>query len=399
MIRTTIIVLLFLLSTVKIAHSQNDSAASTTGAGVVSSAVPFLSIAPDSRGGAMGDAGAATLPDVNSQHWNPAKYAFVESTTGIALSYTPWLKDLVGDMNLAYLVGYHKIDKLQTFSGSLRYFDLGSMQFYDNQGNEMNSSNPNEFAVDMGYALKLSDNWSGSVALRYILSDIFSGSGGSIGSTISDLKAGQTFAADVSFFYNKTFIKSRKESNIAYGVNISNITGAKISYDGGRTKDFIPTNIKIGAAYTTEIDKYNKVSFAVDLNKLLVPTPSYNTIDGVRYYDNESNADIGPIAGIFSSFSDAPNGLSEEIQEVTLSVGAEYWYSKQFALRTGYFHEAKDKGDRKFLTFGAGLKMNVFSIDFSYIVSLTRNSPLDNTLRLTLGYDLESFRNQGRKRR
>ncbi|MBN2806345.1 MAG: type IX secretion system outer membrane channel protein PorV [Prolixibacteraceae bacterium] len=393
MTRISIISILFFLF-----FTGTASAQSTTGAGVVSSAVPFLTIAPDSRGGAMGDVGAATLPDINAQTWNPAKYAFIESNTGIALSYTPWLRNLIGDMNLAYLVGYHKLDKLQTLSGSLRYFDLGSMQLYDNTGNPTNSTNPNEFAVDMAYALKLSDNWSGSVALRYILSDIFSGIGSTAGQTTTDLKAGHAFASDVSFFYNKTFLKSRKESNIAWGVNISNI-GSKISYDGGQIKDFIPTNLRLGGAYTTDIDKYNKVSFALDFNKLLVPSPEYEIIDGQVVFSDLGNADIGPIDGIFKSFYDAPNGFQEELSEITVSLGAEYWYSKQFAVRTGYFHEAKDKGDRKFLTFGAGLKMNVFSIDFSYIYTLSRTSPLENTLRFTLGFDLENFQKQGRTTR
>lgn len=392
--RIILLSVIFFLSFAELAKAQ-----STTGATVVSSAVPFLSIAPDSRGGAMGDAGAATLPDINSQFWNPAKYAFIESKSGVALSYTPWLAGLVDDMNLAYLVGYHQLDKLQTISGSLRYFDLGSMQFYNSAGIDAGKSNPNEFSVDMGYALKLSDNWSGSVALRYIMSDIYSGSNSVSGSgSTSSLKAGHSFAADVAFYYNKTFIKSRKESNIAYGVNISNI-GAKISYDGGERKDFIPTNLRIGGAYTSEIDKYNKYSVTLDFNKLLVPSPQYEVVDGKPVFAGLGNDDIDPITGIFKSFGDASGGFSEELKEITISVGAEYWYNKQFALRTGYFHEAAEKGDRKFLTFGAGLKMNVFSLDFSYIFTLARTSPLENTLRFTLGFDLDDFNKQGRRRR
>lgn len=389
--RILAIVILFLLIATRYTHAQ-----STTGAGVVSSAVPFLTIASDSRGGAMGDAGVASLPDINSQYWNPAKYAFIESTSGVALSYTPWLRSLVGDMNLAYLVGYHQLDELQTISGSLRYFDLGSMDFYDNSGNALNSSNPNEFSLDMAYALKLSDNWSGSVALRYILSDIYSGANSVPGTTTTDLRAGNAFAADVAFFYNNTFIRQRKETNIAGGINISNI-GSKISYDGGTIKDFIPTNLRIGGAYTTEIDKYNKVSFALDFNKLLVPTPPFEMEDGKPVFSNLGNQDVDPIKGIFASFSDAPGGFKEELKEITISLGAEYWYNQQFAIRGGYFHENEDKGDRKYLTFGAGLKMNVFSIDFSYIYTLSRTSPLENTLRFTLGFDLENFRNQGRR--
>lgn len=380
-----LLIFALILSIVQISYAQG----STTGAGVVRSAVPFLTIAPDSRGGAMGDVGSSTLPDVNSQFWNPAKYAFIESNSGMALSYTPWLRNLVNDMNLAYLVGYHKLDNLQTLSASLRYFDLGSMQFYLPDGSPNGSSSPNEFSVDMGYALKLSDNWSGSVALRYILSDIYSGVNAASGST-SALRAGNSYAADVAFFYNKTFIKSRKESNIAGGINISNI-GSKISYDGGTNKDFIPTNLRVGGTYTTEIDKYNKFSVALDFNKLLVPTLTNDSLLSGRGGD-----DISPIEGIFTSFSDSPGGFNEELQEVTVSFGAEYWYSEQFAVRAGYFNEAKAKGDRKFLTFGAGLKMNVFSLDFSYIYTITRQSPLEGTLRFTLGLDLESFKNQGR---
>lgn len=397
--RISLIIILFLLFGTRLASAQ-----STTGAGVVNSAVPFLTIAPDSRAGAMGDVGVATLPDINSQHWNPAKYAFMESSSGVALSYTPWLRNLVPDMNLAYLVGYHKIDKLQTVSGSLRYFDLGSMQFYDASGVPGQSSNPNEFSLDLGYALKLTDNWSGSVAMRYIMSDIFSGVGAASSGTgtTSSMRAGHSFAADVAFYYTKTFLKQRKESTMSYGVNISNI-GSKLSYDGGGIKDFIPTNLRIGGAYTTEIDKYNKISVGLDISKLLVPTPEfeYDPVTGNLIPKNQgiSNQDVGPIEGIFTSFSDAPNGLSEELQEVMIGVGAEYWYSNQFAIRTGYFHETEEKGDRKFLTFGAGLKMNVFSIDFSYIYTLSRTSPLENTLRFTLGFDMDNFRNQGRNRR
>jgi hypothetical protein len=391
--RILIIAILITLSFTEITKAQ-----STTGAGVVSSAVPFLSIAPDSRGGAMGDAGAATKADINSQYWNPAKYAFIESTSGIALSYTPWLRNLVGDMNLAYLSGYHKLDDLQSISASLRYFDLGSMLFYDSSGESTGGSSPNEFSIDMGYTLKLSDNFSGSVSLRYIRSDIYSGTSSTTGTTTSDLNAGNSFAADVAFFYTKSFIQSRKESNVSFGVNISNI-GSKISYDGGTTNDFIPTNLKIGGAYTTEIDRYNKFGFTIDFNKLLVPSLSYETIDGVQQLSGLGNEDTGPIEGIFKSFSDAPNGFSEELQEITVSLGAEYWYSEQFAIRTGYFYEDEDKGDRKFLTFGAGLKMNVFTIDFSYIYSLSTSSALDNTLRFTLGFDIDDFKNQGKSQR
>lgn len=376
---------------------------STTGSSVVSTAVPFLTIAPDSRAGALGDAGVATSPDINSQHWNPAKYAFIESSSGIALSYTPWMAQYISDMNLAYLTGYHKIDKLQTISASLCYFDLGEMQFYDANGNEGTSSQPNEFSVDFGYTLKLSDNWSGSVAMRYIRSDIFSGVGTTTTGSASDMEAGNSFAADVSFFYTKTFIKHRKESNLSCGVNISNI-GKKITYDDGENIDFLPTNFRIGAAYTKEVDKYNKFSFTLDLNKLLVPYPEWEyDEDGNIIFTNQGmSSDAGPIEGIFISLYDDPGGFVDELKDFTISAGAEYWYSEQFALRTGYFNEAEENGNRKYLTFGAGLKMNVFSLDFSYIYTVGANSALENTIRFTLGLDIENFQkqgNNGKKRR
>jgi hypothetical protein len=371
-------------------------AQSFTGSNVVSSALPFLTIAPDSRAGALGDAGVATTPDINSQHWNAAKYVFTESKSGIALTYTPWLSDLVTDMNLGYLVGYTKLNDVSTVSGSLRYFDLGGVTFYSDDGTELETVSPNEFAVDLGYSRKLSEKWSGAVVMRYIRSDLFQGTEG--------MYAGNSYSADVSFFYYKKFRRARKESTISYGIDISNI-GSKVSYDKGTTKDFIPTNLRIGAGYTTEIDKYNQFNFTLDLNKLLVPTIiNKNNVDeyNAGEYDKVwglGNQDIDPIKGIFTSFTDAPNGLKEELQEVTISVGAEYWYSKQFAVRTGYFNEAANKGDRKYFTFGAGLKMNVFALDFSYIYTLKRSNPLENTIRFTLGFDLDNFKNQGKKRR
>jgi hypothetical protein len=383
-------ILLIALAMIFLVEVTEGQIKSTTGSLVVSSAVPFLSIAPDSRGGAMGDVGVSTSPDINSQFWNPAKNVFNESRSGIALSYTPWLRSLVQDMNLAYLTGYHQLDDKQAFSGSLRYFDLGAMKLFNEEGASTGSSSPNEFAVDFGYSLKLSDNWSGAVSLRFILSDIYNGI------VDYDLQAGTAYAGDVAFFYNKKFYKNRKYSTIAYGIDISNI-GSKISYTGGVTKDFIPTNLRIGGSYSTEIDKYNKIGFSIDFNKLLVPSPEIVDSTG-EILSNLGNQKISPIEGIFVSFTDAPGGFSEELSEITVSLGAEYWYSNQFAVRAGYFNEAATKGDRKFLTFGAGLKMNVFSLDFSYIYTLRRTSPLENTLRFTLGFDLDDFQKQGKKK-
>jgi len=394
--KRTIIIALVLITLVKISNGQTKYP--TSGSSIASSAVPFVSITPDSRAGAMGDAGVATSPDVNAKFWNPAKYVFAESTSVVALSYSPWLRKLVNDMNLAYLAGYHQLDKNQSISGSLRYFDLGSMELFGEGGASTGSSDPNEFSLDFGYSRKLSDSWSGSVAMRYIRSDIYNG-------TQTDYVAGNSFAADVAFYYNKKIYKNRKNSSISGGLNISNI-GSKISYDNGEFKDFIPTNLRIGGAYTTELDKYNKLTVAVDLNKLLVPTPQ---LDSTGTIIRTGNQDVGPIEGMFISFSDAPRGFKEELREITYSVGAEYWYSNQFAVRTGYFHESsanssaledqwKEKGSRQYLTFGAGLKMNVFSLDFSYIVTLKKNNPLENTLRFTLGFDLDDFSKQGKKK-
>lgn len=358
---------------------------STTGANVITTGVPFLTIAPDSRSGAMGDAGVATSPDVNSQYWNPAKYAFMESEMGVALSYTPWLRNLVSDINLAYLVGYKRLDDQQTISASLRYFTLGDISFMSEYGDPTGQQSPNEFALDMGYTRLLSDNFSGAVTMRYIRSDL---TGGQLVNG-AESHAGTAFAADVAFYYQNEIRMNRKNSIISAGVNISNI-GSKISYTDGETKDFIPTNLKLGVAYKTEMDKYNTITFAFDVNKLLVPTPDTAEVDIVTGQGSTKS----PIAGIFTSFTDAPGGMKEEFQEITFSLGAEYWYNNQFALRTGYFYEDVKKGNRKFFTVGAGLKMNVFALDFSYLLPVAQNNPLANTLRFTLSFDFEAFNNQ-----
>jgi hypothetical protein len=370
------------------AMAQDKPKTSTTGANVITTGVPFLTIAPDSRAGAMGDAGVATTPDVNSQHWNPAKYAFMESEMGVALSYTPWLRNLVQDINLAYLAGYKRLDDQQTLSASLRYFTLGDITFMSDLGEELGQQNPNEFALDFAYTRLLSEKFSGAVAIRYIRSDL---TGGQLVGGV-ETHAGNTFATDVAFYYQNEMRVNRKRSHIGAGINISNI-GGKISYTDGETKDFIPANMKLGVSYTTEMDRYNTITFALDANKLLVPTPIPNdTADIITGL----GASKSVVAGIFSSFTDAPGGMSEELKEVTLSLGAEYWYNKQFALRAGYFHEDASKGNRKFFTAGAGLKMNVFALDFSYLLPVAQNNPLANTLRFTLSFDFEAFNKQRR---
>jgi hypothetical protein len=386
---------LFLLFILVSFFNSVSGQATTSGANVVTTAVPFLTITPDSRAGGMGDAGVATTPDVNSQHWNPAKYAFIESDMGVGVSYSPWLRALVNDINLAYLVGYKKLDDRQTISSSLRYFSLGDIIFTNDQGTFDSQASPNEFALDVAYTRLLSETFSGAVALRYIRSDLTNGQ------LVNGLEshAGNSYAADVAFYYYNQFRAGRKDNIFSAGINISNI-GAKISYTEGEIKDFIPTNMKLGINYKTELDDYNTVSFAFDINKLLVPTPPKDTTaydpDAV-IYPGGINSDISPIAGIFKSFGDAPGGLSEELQEISFAAGVEYWYNKQFAIRAGYFYENQNKGNRKFITAGAGLRLNVFSLDFSYLLPTVRNHPLENTLRFTLSFDVEAFGKQNRR--
>ncbi|MFY9154203.1 MAG: type IX secretion system outer membrane channel protein PorV [Prolixibacteraceae bacterium] len=382
---TLLVVVILLVGT--IIQDANAQKTSTTGANTITTGVPFLTIAPDSRAGAMGDAGVATSPDVNSQAWNAAKYAFIESEMGVALSYTPWLRNLVSDINLAYLVGYKRLDDNQTLSASLRYFTLGDITFMSEYGDEIGNQSPNEFAVDMGYTRLLSDNFSGSVSLRYIRSDL---TGGQLVNG-TETHAGNTFATDVAFYYQNEIRVNRKMSTIAAGIAFSNI-GGKISYTDGETKDYIPANMKLGVSYKTEMDKYNTITFAFDANKLLVPTPDTANVDILTGL----GADKSVIAAAFSSFNDAPGGMSEELKEINFSIGAEYWYNKQFALRAGYYYEDASKGNRKFFTAGAGLKMNVFALDFSYLLPVAQNNPLANTLRFTLSFDFEAFNKQRR---
>lgn len=365
---------------------------SLTGANVITTGVPFLTIAPDSRAAGLGDAGVGTSPDVNAQHWNPAKYAFIESDMGVALSYSPWLRSLVNDINLAYLVGYKKLDEFQTISSSLRYFTLGDIAFTDLNGESMGQMSPNEFAIDLGYTRLLSDRWAGAVAIRYIRSDL---TGGQLINGVES-HAGNSYAADVAFYYMNEFQTRTSENLFSAGINIQNI-GAKISYTDGEIKDFIPTNLKLGMAYTTELDDYNTFTFAADINKLLVPTPPRDTATydpGAIIYPGGINSDKSVVGGMFTSFNDAPGGFKEELQEVTISAGVEYWYNKQFALRAGYFYEHENKGNRKFMTAGAGLKLNVFSLDFAYLLPIVRNHPLENTLRFTLSFDVDAFSGQ-----
>jgi len=372
-----------ILVTIVLLIAENVHAqATTSGANTITTAVPFLTITPDSRAGGMGDAGVGLTPDVSSQHWNPAKYVFMESDMGVGLSYSPWLRNLVDDINLAYLSGYKKIDDVSAVAASLRYFSLGDIVFTSDYGTYEGQQSPNEFAVDLGYSRKLSEIFAGAVALRYIRSDL---TGGQMVNGV-ETHAGNSFAADVAFYWFTEFRANRKDNNFSAGINIQNI-GSKISYTDGEVKDFIPTNL----------DDYNSFSFSFEANKLLVPTPpADSTIYGEDdvIFPGGINSDIGPIEGMIVSFYDAPGGFKEEMQEITLALGVEYWYNKQFAIRGGYFYEHENKGNRKYFTAGAGLRMNVFALDFSYLLPTQRNHPLENTLRFTLSFDVDAFGRQ-----
>lgn len=363
--------LVLLIGIVQQANSQDKINAITTG-------VPFLTIGPDAIAGGKGDVGAASAPDLFSQHWNPAKYAFVKEDMGVGLSYTPWLKKLVDDIGLSSLVGYKRLDDLQTISASLNYFSLGEIFLTDDFGSETGQASPNEFSFDVAYTRLLSNSFSGSVALRIINSDFALMTDG--------YYPGFAYSSDVAFYYQKDIRVNRKSSLISAGIDISNI-GSKISYDKGNTKDYIPTNLRFGVGYKTEIDRYNVFSIYADANKLLVKTP----ISGQTEAEYTSSS---VLASMFKSFSDAPGGMKEELQEISLSAGTEYEYNKQFTIRAGYNHEDSYKGNRKYATVGAGLKMNVFALDFSYLISMAQNNPLDNTLRFTLSFDFEAFNKQ-----
>ncbi len=354
---------------------------------VVNVAVPFLTVAPDSRAGAMGDAGVATSPDVYSMHWNPAKFAFIENDFGAAFSYTPWLRNLIDDINLAYLSGYMRIDNYQVIAASLTYFSLGEIIFTNMAGQYDGQFTPNEFAVDAAYSRLFSETISGGLAFRYIRSDLTGGQ--FVGGMAS--RAAQAFAADVSVYYQNNITVSDLPGELAIGMNISNI-GNKITYSDDQNPQFIPINLGIGSALKLDIDQYNSLAFALDLNKLLVPTPPV-------YYADREDEDGNPLirlgydpnvsvpVGMFQSFYDAPGGLREELREIFYSFGMEYWYLNQFAIRGGYYHEHETKGNRKFFTTGIGLKLNVFTLDVSYLIAVYRTNPLANTLRFSLAFD------------
>jgi len=341
----------------------------------ITTAVPFLGISPDARGGAMGDAGVASEPDAYSMHYNPAKYAFIKKDMGIGISYSPWLKGLTNDISLAYLSAFKRIDKSSAVALSLRYFSLGGITFTDNNGWVIGDYNPNEFAVDAAYSRLLTPTLSMSIAGRFIHSNLTQGQ--DVGGEAT--KPGNSYAADVSLFQRFPVEFDKIEGNFSWGLNISNI-GTKISYDytdDPNRKDFIPTNLKIGPSLTLNLDDYNQMSFMVDFNKLLVPTPG-------------TNDSVSTMVGMIHSFYDAPGGFKEEMKEINISAGMEYWYAQQFAIRGGFFYENKDKGDRKFFTMGAGFRYNILGIDFSYLIPLETQNPLAHTLRFSLLINFDS---------
>ena len=354
-------------------------------------AVPFLLISPDSRSAAMGETGVATSPDINSVHWNNAKLSFLERDYGFSVSYVPWLGNIVDDMSISYLSGYYKLDNIQSFGLNLKYFDLGEIQLTDNQGLSLGIENPKELSSSITYSRRLTENLGIGSTFRYIWSNL----SGSI-SGYSDAKSGSSFSVDIGFYYKKDISINGKESIISFGSHISNI-GGKITYGSVSNLDFIPVNFRIGSSLKTYFDQYNSLTFALDFNKLLVPSPPiYET-------DNQGDYVIDPItnkpkilkgkdpnrsvlSGIFSSFSDAPNGFQEELNEITISSGLEYLYKDLFALRFGYFHENNDKGARRFITMGAGIIYNNFSVDFSYISTVEQNHPLAETMRFSVAF-------------
>lgn len=414
-----------LILTANTAFAQSTIDINTLQLNTITTAVPFLIINPESRGGGMGDVGVATSADAASVHWNAAKVAFAQDKGALNLSYTPWLRKLVPDISLMYLSGYYKIDDMSAVTGSLRYFSLGSIQFTDQNGQDLIQFSPNEFAIDAAYARKLSDRFSAGIAARYINSNLTGGQvvGG------ANSKPGRTAAIDMSVYYENTdMVLADKEFELAWGLNVSNL-GAKIQYTDATNRDFLPTNLRFGPRATLHIDDYNKITLGLDINKYLVPTPPEYSTDTNGAIITDANGDPVVFSGLnpdrpvvtaaISSFYDAPgtvaydeNGdpyivsgskFGEEMREFNIGVGAEYWYDNQFAARVGYFYEHITKGNRKYLTLGLGLKMNVFTIDMSYLIptyfgknAILSTSPLANTLRFSLGFNFSDTKGDSR---
>ena len=355
----------------------------------VNSAVTSQTIAPDARAAGMGDVGVATDPDVNSQYWNPAKYPFTISRAGISLNYTPWLRQLVSDMDLAYLAGYYRIGDYSAVSASLRYFSLGEVQADGSvDGSAAMTIKPYELSVDAAYSLMLSEKFSLGAAVRWIYSDLTYNFN-------EETTPGSAFSADLSAYYQNYINLGSRECQLGIGMNISNI-GSKITFGGDNRSEFIPTNLRLGASLMIPIDEFNRFTISADANKLLVPTyPKKNADESETDYQDRLQKeyyDISSISGIFKSFGDAPNGAKEELQEVNWSVGAEYVYNDKFSLRAGYHNESENKGNRKYFTVGAGFKMSVFSLDAGYVIATAKSNPLDQTLRFSLSFDMDGIK-------
>jgi hypothetical protein len=378
---------------------------------VVSTAVPFLMITPDSRSGAMADAGVAIPTDPNATYWNCAKLAYATDDIGLSISYVPWLRSLVPDINLSYLSGYKRIDKMSTFGASLRYFSLGDIDFTNDKGEGLGSFRPNELSIDGMYARKLSEGFSLGLALRFIYSNL---TGGTPVNGSTETKPGIAFAGDLSGFWKgKEFKAFTKTFNVNYGINISNV-GSKITYTDQTQRDFIPINLRVGTYINCVIDQYNQIALIFDLNKLLVPTAPIYQVDsnGQNIYGPDGqllimygqNPDVPVIKGMIQSFYDAPGGLQEELREINPSVAIEYWYNKQFSFRGGYFYEHPTKGNRQYATLGVGLKYNILNIDVSYLIptsveTANQASPLQNTLRFTLIFNFASDKDKAKKKK
>ena len=361
----------------------------------VNTSVTSQTIAPDARAAGFGDAGAATDPDVVSQYWNPAKYPFTISRAGVALNYTPWLRQLVSDMDLAYLAGYYRIGDYSAVSASLRYFSLGEVFLNTSEsGGDNMTINPYEMSMDVAYSLMLSERFSIAAAVRWIYSDLTY-------DYTQDTSPGSAFAVDLAAYYQNYLNIGSRECQLGLGLNISNI-GSKISFGGDNNSEFIPTNLRLGASLMVPIDEYNRFTITADANKLLVPTyPKQNEGECTEDYQQRVQKDyydVSSISGIFKSFGDAPGGFKEELQEIQWSVGAEYIYHDQFAVRAGYHNESENKGNRKYFTVGAGFKMSVFSLDAAYVIATAKSNPLDQTLRFTLSFDMDGIKDLFRRR-
>jgi hypothetical protein len=375
--------------------SQNTSAQTTPSIddvlneiNTITTAVPLMMISPEARAGGMGDQGVASEPDANSIHWNSSKLAFIEKKSGFSVSYTPWLRALVNDMFIGYVSGYSRLKNGQAIGGSLRYFSLGNITFTDANGQFIRDFKPNEFALDMAYSRKLSEYFSGGIALRFIHSNLTGGT------TVegADSKAGNSVAADVNGYFTKEVEVGNKDAVFTSGFNISNI-GSKMSYTETGTKNFIPTNLRLGSGLKLNLNEFNSLGFMFDLNKLLVPTPpvyvqdSTNSATSQILYGRDPNVSVAQ--GMLQSFSDAPGGATEEFRELNVGFGMEYWYDRQFAFRGGYFWEHETKGNRKYFTLGAGLRYNVFGLDLAYLIPTDQRNPLENTLHFTLTFDFD----------